>query len=139
MVTILLVLSWILASVTEGARDGFYYHHWNTSTNQSKKDIHFIFTIERTIIGLAHTVVYWKMVDSNLYHDFFFGLSLMLIFSWFHNGMYLSTREFLQKGTYPKKWKDDSTTSIAKGEFSYEVRSKFAIIGAIILIWIQLP
>lgn len=138
MVTILILISWILACVVEGARDGFYYYNWNRAIAQSKQNIHFIFTIERAIIGLSHTVIYFKMVDNNLYHDFAFGLSLMLIFSWFHNGMYLSTRNFLDKKVYPKKWFDDSTTSTAKGEFSYRLRTEFLVVGILMIIVLQL-
>jgi len=138
MVTIFIITSWILASLVEGCRDGFYYHNSMTSTSPAKQNIHFLFTIERTIIGLAHTIIYLKLVDGNYYHAFTFGLSLMFIFSWFHNGMYLTTRNYLDNKEYPKKWFDDSTTSTARGEFPLEIRTLFAVIGSLLIILLQI-
>ncbi len=99
---------WCLYSITEGIRDGLFYHHYNLRSKRLFNE-HIIFTIQRTIMCFILSY----LSDFNI----LLFLSLLLNFSFFHNGSYYTMRNILNKKTYnydnlyKKKWFAQSTTS----------------------------
>lgn len=113
---------WIIYCIIEGFREGYYWHYKNRGDDNNQYDIHKIFSVQRGLVlntmGLLAFVTLYKitglLVIMSLFKSVLFILSLMLIFSFIHNGMYYTTRNILDKNIYNLKWKDHSTTSTAK-------------------------
>lgn len=128
IVKIILLLSWVIIGFLEGARDGFFYHNRMNSTKPDNHNIHWLFSFERGIVlGLLcwlHALSY-SMINTGV-----FAFSLILMFSFFHNGQYYMVRNFLDNKVYPKGWWDSSTTSESFLEFSAVSRTFMAIVGA---------
>ena len=123
-------IAWILYSMLEGLREGFYWHFKSHSKKDCDFEIHPIFSLQRgvvlTLIGiLLYTFIGWQSIIS--------VLSMMLIFSLFHNGTYYCTRHKLDESLYPKGWSDQSTTSTAKMTkiMTYRNRTIFMILGVL--------
>lgn len=123
-------IAWILYSMLEGLREGFYWHFKSHSKKDCDFEIHPIFSLQRgvvlTLIGiLLYTFIGWQSIIS--------VLSMMLIFSFFHNGTYYCTRHKLDESLYPKGWSDQSTTSTAKMTkiMTYRNRTIFMILGVL--------
>lgn len=123
-------IAWILYSILEGLREGFYWHFKSNSRRDCDFEIHPIFSLQRgivlTLIGiLLYTFIGWQSIIS--------VLSMMLMFSFFHNGTYYCTRHKLDKSLYPKGWSDQSTTSTAKMTkiMTYRNRTIFMILGVL--------
>lgn len=128
-----LTICWIVASLTEGVRDGHFFHDRNTSNNPDKQNIHWLFTLERFIIWTLIVKAHW-LTSASYYHSSIlstgiFSFSLILIFSFFHNSMYYHTRHKLDKNVYPKGWLDTSTTSEAFIELDLRARVFLAAVG----------
>lgn len=124
---------WIIYSLLEGFREGFYWYYKNTSTSNYNIEIHPYFAIQRGIILILTGVIlyfnigWWSILNT---------LGMSLIFSFFHNGYYYHTRNKLNKDVYPLKWMDQSTTSTAKMTkiMTFRNRTIFMIIGVLLQI-----
>lgn len=101
---ILTNLIWIGYSLTEGIREGFYWHYENNSKRVCDFDINPIFNLQRVLVMIitagfmVHTLGWFSLLSL---------VCMFLIFNFFHNGTYYYTRNRLD-GSYPKKWKDES-------------------------------
>lgn len=135
-------LVWVAYSILEGLREGFYWHFKggsrpSLSSKDCKFEIHPVFALQRGIVLLIiggllyYTIGLYSIVSV---------LSMMLIFSFFHNGTYYSTRNKLDSMIYPLKWKDQSTTSTAKMTkiMTYKNRTLFMILGVIAQVFIYI-
>lgn len=128
---ILTNILWILYSVLEGFREGFYWHYKNTSKSEYKFEIHPYFASQRGIILilictiLFFNVGWWSILNT---------IGMTLIFSFFHNGSYYYTRNKLDNKIYTLKWMDQSTTSTAKMTkiMTFRNRTIFMIVGVIL-------
>lgn len=116
----LLLGLWLLTAATEGVRDSFLYHYRMHSTKPDKRNIHWLFVIERAIIfGL----IMWTYGDGHsVLDEGVFGLSLAMMFSLIHNGVYYQVRHHLDKNVYPKGFWSSSVTSQATLEFNLMTR-----------------
>ena len=130
-------IAWILYSMLEGLREGFYWHFKTNSRRDCNFEIHPIFSLQRgvvlTLIGiLLYTFIGWQSIIS--------VVSMMLIFSYFHNGTYYCTRHKLDDRLYEKGWCDQSTTSTAKMTkiMTYRNRTIFMILGVLAQIFMFL-
>lgn len=130
-------IAWILYSMLEGLREGFYWHFKANSRRDCNFEIHPIFSLQRgvvlTLIGiLLYTFIGWQSIIS--------VVSMMLIFSYFHNGTYYCTRHKLDDRLYEKGWSDQSTTSTAKMTkiMTYRNRTIFMILGVLAQIFMFL-
>lgn len=130
--TIILALYWIAISVTEGVRDGHFFHNKMTSVNPDKQDIHWLFTVERLIGGSLIFYIY-SINNHHLIDAFIFSAGLVLIFSYFHNGSYYCTRNSLDRNIYTKRWKDSSSTSQSWIELNYKTRLVMMMAGAALI------
>lgn len=128
---ILLVIA-IGAMLIDSARDAFYYHDRYTSTEPADYNIHYIFVLERTIIWGLVSFIFYTL--TNLFSTVLFAGGLILIFSFFHNGMYYFVRHKLNKNVYPKGWFDSSTTSTSWIELPVIQRTILAALGTISII-----
>lgn len=138
MIAILSInIAWILYSMLEGLREGFYWHFKTNSRRDCNFEIHPIFSLQRgvvlTLIGiLLYTFIGWQSIIS--------VVSMMLIFSFFHNGTYYCTRHKLDDRLYVKGWSDQSTTSTAKMTkiMTYRNRTIFMILGMLAQVFMLL-
>lgn len=129
IVKAIILALWIIEALSFGKQDAFLYHNRMHSSNPDKENIHYLFSIDRFVILALGTWVHW------LYHSWLstgvFSLSLLFLFSYFHNGNYYRVRNLLDNKVYPKGWFDTSTTSEATFEFNVVSRTFLAITGAI--------
>ena len=100
-------LIWIVYSLTEGMREGFYWHYENSCKKVCDFDINPIFHLQRVLVLLISSVV---MVDTLGWYSLLSSICMILIFSFFHNGTYYHTRNKLGGKLYPKGWCDESKT-----------------------------
>lgn len=124
-----LLILWIIVALLEGTRDGFFYAYRMNSAKQDKYNMHWLFTFQRLVIMILIAWIYsrsFSLLDTGV-----FVFSLILLFSFFHNGQYYWTRNFLDKSIYPKKWFSNSTTSESMLEFSVVARVFLAFVGII--------
>ena len=104
---IIMNLIWIGYSLTEGIREGFYWHYENISRKVCDFDINPVFNLQRALVLLISGGF---MVQILGWYSLFSLLSMILMFSFFHNGTYYYTRNKLSDKTYEKGWKDESRT-----------------------------
>lgn len=104
---IIMNLIWIVYSLTEGMREGFYWHYENSCKKVCDFDINPIFHLQRVLVLLISSVV---MVDTLGWYSLLSSICMILIFSFFHNGTYYHTRNKLGGKLYPKGWCDESKT-----------------------------
>lgn len=124
-------LIFILYALIEGFREGFYWFFKVNSKKKTEFEIHPIFAAQRgmVILLLATNVLLLTDLNSALINI----LSNALLFSFFHNGIYYTTRNKLDPNIYKLGWREQSTTSTAKMTkfFTYRNRTICAIIGAL--------
>jgi hypothetical protein len=128
--TIISNILWIIYSITEGIREAYLFYFEVNSTITKPFQLHPLFTVQRGIVLLT--------LGGLMY---FGGLglyaipavvALMLIFTYFHDGYYYVTRHKLDNKTYPLGWKSETSTSNAKINMNYTVRTTAMIIGILI-------
>lgn len=129
---ILLLLLFVVAIFfffLEGKRDGSFYHANMKTPDPVKENIHWVFFATRTIVmGLMGGIC---LYNYSFWVTALFLLSLALVFSFVHNGVYYATRHQLDNNIYPKGFWDDSTTSTATMEIDVKMRTIMAVIGVI--------
>ena len=104
---ILTNLIWILYSLLEGVREGFYWHYENMSKKECDFNINPVFNIQRTMVIIMMAGV---LVHITGWFSLLSILCMILMFSFFHNGVYYYTRNKLSDGRYQKGWRDESKT-----------------------------
>jgi|APSaa5957512535_1039671.scaffolds.fasta_scaffold79359_2 hypothetical protein len=131
MIVLITNILWILYSMLEGFREGFYWYFKGISKSKNDFEIHPVFASQRGIIliligvMLSFTIGWFSILNT---------VGMALVFSFFHNGSYYVTRNRIDSKVYPLKWKSQSTTSTAKLTkiMTYRNRTIFMIIGLII-------
>ena len=124
---IVITILWIAYSLLEGFREAHYY-----DTHPNHKNIHWVYFIQRgVVLAGAFGSLTIPYIESGLV-----CFSLVLIFSFFHNGAYYQTRHYLNKSVYPKGFFSNSDTSQAVFEFSFWWRTSMAIFGFLLLFYI---
>lgn len=135
--TLLLInLFWMLYSLTEGVREGFYWHYENKCKRICDFDVNPMFHFQRLLVifvsggFLFHTVGWYSVLSL---------LSMSLMFIFFHNGAYYYTRNKLDHNMYKNGWKDESATiprlSIL---MKNKIRTLLMILGVLSQIFIYL-
>jgi hypothetical protein len=104
---IIMNLIWVGYSLTEGIREGFYWHYENISKKVCDFDINPVFNLQRALVLLISGGF---MVQILGWYSLLSLLSMILMFSFFHNGTYYYTRNKLSGKIYEKSWKDESRT-----------------------------
>ena len=139
MVSLILTnIIWMVYSTLEGFREGFYWHFKSNSRRDCKFEIHPIFALQRSIV-LAIIGMY-LFCNIGLLYSVTSVLSMMLIFSFFHNGTYYYTRNKLDDKVYQKRWADQSSTSTAKLTkiMTYRNRTIFMVLGLLAQVFVYL-
>src|ERR1035437_10321017 len=96
-VYIIIYALWLLYAGYEGFDEANYW--WKLSgTNKPAKNEHMIWTVGRAIVALI-ILVPILYLTSNIWLTALFGLSLVLSFSFWHDGCYYSERNDLD-GSY---------------------------------------
>jgi len=108
LLTLLLTnILWITYSLTEGVREGFYWHYENKSKRVCEFNVNRIFNLQRLLVLLLSGGFLTYTLGT---HSLLCILGMILMFSFFHNGTYYYTRNKLNSSLYPKKWTDESDT-----------------------------
>ncbi len=141
------ILLWITYAIIEGYREAFYFFFRGNSYQYpqiTNINPHTLFTTQRLIVGSMISVAYY-IFYSKIYVALLILLANGLLFSFFHDGMYYTIRNWISVKTtptqliYPKKWFDQSITSTAledKFSISHPIsRTIQAIIGVAIYIF----
>lgn len=117
-----LIVTWFVFSLFEGITEARLWHHKYKLFDEgivNTIDSHVAFTIQRGIVlVIISLLVYWFFEDHALLISGLFFLGNALTFSFIHNGMMYTHRNYLSKQTdqkeiYPKKWFAQSSTSSA--------------------------
>jgi hypothetical protein len=130
MIAILNII-WVIYSMLEGFREGFYWNYRANSIIEDDFEIHPIFSAQRGIVLILIGLLLFKLIS---WISIVNVIGMMLIFSFFHNGTYYCTRNRLDNNIYKLRWKDQSTTSTAKMTkiMTYRNRLIFMIVGVLI-------
>lgn len=112
MALILVTILWIVYSILEGYREAFYFFFETEDLQKKVTDLHPYFACQRIIVGGLSAFIAVGL--SNVLFTLICLVSLGLMFTFLHDGMYYAQRNNLNKETYPKRWFDYSTTSTAK-------------------------
>lgn len=133
---ILMNILWIGYSLTEGIREGFYWHYENKSKKFCDFDVNPMFHLQRILIlfisggFMVHTLGWYSLLNL---------ASMMLMFMYFHNGSYYCTRNKLDSNVYYEGWKDESKTSPKLSVLTkYSYRTVFMCVGVLFQIFIYL-
>lgn len=108
LTTLLLMnLLWISYSLTEGIREGFYWHYENKCKRNCDFDVNPMFHLQRILVLI---LTGGFMVHTLGWYSLFSLTCITLTFPFFHNGSYYYTRHKLENSLYNKRWKDESKT-----------------------------
>lgn len=138
IITLLLAnLIWITYSMMDGFREGFYWHYRNNSRRTCEFEINRVFSLQRSLVilliagFLVHTLGWISLIST---------ISMVMLFSYFHNGTYYLTRNKLDDKMYPMKWKDESKTLpvFYSGLMKYSKRTILMLIGLLIQIFVYI-
>ena len=104
MIVLITNILWILYSMLEGFREGFYWYFKGISKSKNDFEIHPVFASQRGIIliligvMLSFTIGWFSILNT---------VGMALVFSFFHNGSYYVTRNRIDSKVYPLKWMVD--------------------------------
>ena len=108
---------WIVFALISGLLEAYYFSAVYNKVINKASYVHEKFTLVRGLVAVCilylFTGITWQVL--------FIGASLMVIFPFFHDGVYYMTRNKLD-GVYPLGFRDHSTTSDAKFNFDYNQR-----------------
>ena len=139
MIYLCVVLLWIIYSSLFGYCDAWYWYGANVAKYSVRdfkfKDLHPHYFWMRSIVG---SVFAYSICDMNLLKWFLIMVCFGMVFPFFHNGFFYKTRHEIDNTKYPLGFRDMSTTSIAKVNFTFGIRSIILGIGLIGLYLIYL-
>jgi hypothetical protein len=130
----------ILYALIEGYREAYYWYFKSKVGGSNKTvlfdlDLHAFFSVQRGIVFYLFFL---------FYQDLAIILSFLLMFSFFHNGVYYLTRSFIakdngEKDPYPLRFFDQSKTSTALTTkfFTPEMRTILFVVGFVIYLLSQ--
>lgn len=118
----------ILWSLFEGIREAFYYDSKMRDVNASIKNEHWMFAMQRLIVFGAFS-----------YHDepviqLIMMASFMLVFPFFHDGMYHQMRNWIDINKYPDGWTTDPDPDASNAvlDFPFWMRVLMLLCGVIL-------
>lgn len=115
----------------EGWREACYFHFKIKSTDIDLNE-HTLFSIQRGIFIAIMSSLIGSISSLSIGAMMFLSLSLM--FPIIHESAYYETRHKLDDSIYPKGWKNSTTTSNAKFNFSFNQRVVMFFIGLALMI-----
>jgi len=126
----ILIIIWIILSISCGIAEAFYFSKKKSYVELMNINIHYWFTLIRSIFAAPMVLIIFFKVG--FLESLIFSTIMMLIFPFFHDGSYYTTRELIKKGTYKKTWFDQSKTTDALLSFNTFWRIVFIIIALLI-------
>jgi hypothetical protein len=131
IVFLLAVGIWIANAIAEGYVEAGYWHYKYTRKGTRKPLFeHQVWTLQRGIVMVLLGYLMWNYLD---WYSIFGCVGMMFVFPFFHDGAYYYYRNKLD-GSYPKGWKDYSTTSTAKFSANYQFRVFMVIVSLVFFI-----
>lgn len=131
MIIFILTFLWVLSAMVEGFIQAHYYDAIPEDT-KGHINIHPFYVILRSL--LLGLMGYEVLMVSDFKLAFVFIFIQCCIFSFFHNGVYYKTRNWLNPKIYKKGFCDASETSKAVIELGFGIRTSLAIIGFVGLV-----
>jgi hypothetical protein len=124
---VLCMVVWIAYSLFEGYREAYYYNNTYTSEVSEKRNMHPSFDAQRLLVmGL--------FISGNFCADgVMVLLSMSLVFSFFHDGMYYATRNNINSNMYIRRWMSNSSQSNASFEITFTGRLILLFLGFLVL------
>lgn len=122
-----LILIWITFILITGIGEAIFFNENPKQITIQGKDIHFWFTALRTTIAIPIVIII--LINVGILESLLFSFIMIMIFPFFHDGIYYTTRELLKKGTYPLYWIDQSKTTNAKYSYNIVIRTIGLILG----------
>lgn len=146
MITLLLTyVIWNCFAFMDGKIDAYYWYlHSNAEPLNTMRiktqttNIHKEFTFRRLFVGMSCYLIAILIFDN--WHSILFGASLVLSFSFWHNGAYYMKRNDLNQLVYIYRFFDSSNSSTAKFEFNFIQRLSLKVASLFILylsLWLQ--
>lgn len=137
--TILIVVSLTLVfgylyAIFEGIREGYYFHSAVKSGDVFEYNLHSLFWVQRSIVMFS-LASFISLITLSGIVTLGYIVSSMMCFSLWHNGAYYATRNNLNPAIYKKRFKDNSITSTAVFEFSFQKRLTYFIIGFLFIVF----
>ena len=121
---------WIIYSSLFGISDAYYWYSANVAKYSTRnflfKDLHPNFFWTRSLVA---TVFALLMSDDNYFIWLPIMICLGLTFPFFHNGFYYKTRNKIDPTQYKLGFMDMSSTSIAKVNFTFFLRTISFLVG----------
>lgn len=122
-------------SMLEGVFQAHYYD-LIPSNHSNHRNLHPYYMLARACVSALIWIALFEISDAILASVYI--VCLACIFSFFHNGVYYYTRNFLNPELYKKKWWDHSETSKALIELGTGFRTALAIIGFIGIVFVYI-
>jgi len=136
-VSILVLILWVMLACLFGFIEAWIWHFNSRSpmTKTENRILHGMFLIQRSIVFFLSVMIVDKYYTGGF--PWQFGLTIWLVFPFFHNGTMYMRRNEINPLSYLDGWcSDPSSTSMAKGNIPYSVRVGCLISGiAIYVIW----
>lgn len=134
--SIILYIIWSMYSFLEGFREAFYWDMKSKTSYTKDLDLHPFFALQRGLVIVLMFMLQWN--NLGWLNSFLFCVCMSIAFPFIHDGVYYTTRNYLDKKIYPKTWFDQSVTSTAKMTkiFTPTVRTACFIIGTICIFFL---
>lgn len=131
MISICVYILFIVYAMVEGMCHAVLYHVRNHTTKMPVKNEHIIFNGMRFMVWGLSALALVPYGDCRTGVMLF---ALLLVFSFFHNGMYhLYRKRFSNGNIYPEGWwSDPSKTSTARFNLNNDLRAVIAIGGSML-------
>lgn len=131
MILAITLILWCVYALFDGFVQAHYYDLY--PTDKGHKNIHWAYMICRLFLL---TAIYFAVDERvSVWSNIIFCFSLIFIFSFFHNGMYYTTRHKLNPKIYEEKFFSNSETSQAVFEFDVKFRIMMCALGLLFAIY----
>ena len=129
----ILMLSWLGFIVISSTLEAVYFYKKKAHVKWFGRNIHDSFTVIRSIFAVPISII--TLVYVGWWEAVLMSILLILVFPFFHDGIYYTVRELIQKGTYPLYWFDQSEDTDAKYSYSIVTRTIFLIAALLMFPW----
>lgn len=132
MITTLIIIGFVLYSVSEGMRDALYYH-FKIFRTQVDYHEHSLYVISRAVVVFSLCLLHHYAYKAGVFSFFCMFVGLSFIYSFIHDSIYFTGRNHLDSQVYPKTWRSEATNSNALMNFNLLDRLLMFFIGVALL------
>lgn len=134
LMEIVIIILMTLFAVSSGIVEAILWSKMGTLATKWNEHVFIVF--QRGVFFLTFIIcAYFEYTPKSIFLIFAFAI---LSYPYFHDGAYYWFRNVIDNKVYPRRWKDNSTTSTAIIEINYKTRVIFLILGLISLLLIVL-